>query len=151
VAALADWLLQQRREDAERDRVAPTATVVANGLPVVWRWVAGGEPRDVPLRLEGPTGRLRDTLRFDLAGRAELLLAPGVYRYAVPDGAERGLVAVETYSDEWRPRPVMLTQQAGLQDGGGRSVALREHWWPYVVLVAALVAEWAWRRRAGLP
>lgn len=151
VAALVDWLLQEGGEGAVPDRVAPAASVVANGLPLVWRWLGGGEPSNVPIRFEGPGGEYRDSLRFDLAGRAELSLPPGVYRYTVPGDLGQGLVAVEAYSDEWRPRPVTLTAQSGAVGGAGGSVALREHWWPYVVLVAALVAEWAWRRREGLP
>jgi len=30
-------------------------------------------------------------------------------------------------------------------------VALRDRWWLFVVVIGALVAEWAWRRREGLP
>jgi hypothetical protein len=76
-----------------------------------------------------------------------------VYRYALPGGAERGVVAVEEYSDEWRPPPAapVLAAQAGQPEGRVARVALRDRWWLYVIAIAALVVEWAWRRRQGLP
>ncbi|HXM37736.1 MAG TPA: hypothetical protein VN908_03635, partial [Gemmatimonadales bacterium] len=92
-----------------------------------------------------------DTLRFDAAGRAELLLPAGVYRYALAGGPERGIVAVETYSDEWIPRPPSLGPQAGEARARIASIALRDRWWLFVIAIGALAAEWAWRRRQGLP
>ena len=152
VAALVDWLLGAAGS-GERDRAVPERRVVANGVPLEWRWRGRGDPRDVAVRLDRGDGERTDTLRFDATGRAELRLAPGVYRYGLAGGGgpERGMVAVEIYSDEWRPRPVALAAQPGAPSGRTVSVGMRERWWLFVVAVAALVGEWVWRRRQGLP
>src|SRR5207249_200125 len=106
---------------------------------------AGGAPRAArPGTPDGCAVRARG---------GELRLPPGVYRYAASHGrgAERGVVAVETYSDEWRPAVPILVPQSGTPGVRLTSVALRDRWWLFVVVIAALVAEWAWRRREGLP
>ncbi len=151
IGAVTDWLLGG--EEGRGERFAPLTYEVANGLPLVWRWVGKNEPQDVVVTLTGPppAGERADTLRFDASGRAELRLAPGVYRYAAAGGGERGLVAVESYSEEWRPSAPALAAQPG--GGGGRreSLALRDRWWLFALAIAAFAAEWAWRRRQGLP
>src|SRR5205814_4933884 len=65
---------------------------------------------------------------LDAGGRAELRLPPGVYRYAASlgGGAERGVVAVETYSDEWRPAVPILVPQSGTPGVRLTSVARSE-------------------------
>ena len=154
VAALTDWLLAEGA--GSRERFVPVTYEVPNGMPLVWRWTGAGAPQDAALSLwEGGRER-RDTLRFDAGGRAELRLAPGVYRYAAAappsaGGGERGLVAVEMYSDEWRPAGRALAPQAGLPAVRVVSGGLRDRWWLFVLAVVALAAEWAWRRRQGLP
>ncbi len=140
IAALTDWLLTGSGEGGSPERFAPLAYEVANGLPLAWRWTGVGPPRAIVLDLVGPLGARRDTLSFDAGGRAELWLPPGPYRYAAAAGHERGLVAVDTYSDEWRPADAVLAVSVGLRDRA----------WLFVVVVAALAAEWAWRRRQGL-
>jgi len=94
-----------------------------------------------------------DSLRFDPAGRAELLLPPGVYRYALGGGggSEQGIVVVETYSDEWLPRTPALTAQPGEATTRLASVGLRDRWWLFILAIAALATEWTLRRRQGLP
>src|SRR3989441_10146600 len=87
-------------EDGIRDKLVTGVQTCASDL-------GAGAPQDAALSLwEGGRER-RDTLRFDAGGRAELRLAPGVYRYAAAPpptgGGERGLVAVGAYSDEGRP------------------------------------------------
>jgi hypothetical protein len=151
VAGLVDWLLEQGA--GSRERFAPVTYETPNGIPLQWRWTGKGEPSDVVVSLATDPGHRIDTLRFDAGGRAELRLPPGVYRYAASDGrgAERGVVAVETYSDEWRPAVPILVPQSGTPGVRLTSVALRDRWWLFVVVIAALVAEWAWRRREGLP
>jgi hypothetical protein len=133
--------------------VTPKALVVANGLPVVWRWTGPGTPRDVAVTLSPRTGERerRDTLHFDAGGEAALRVPPGVYRYALDGGPERGRVAVETYSDEWRPGVPVLRAQAGAPAGRLEAVSMRDRWWLFVLATAAFTAEWAWRRRLGLP
>lgn len=149
IASLADWLLGGG--EGRGERFVPVALETPNGLPLVWRWTGMGSPQDVRISLQaGPAERV-DTVRFDADGRAELRLPPGVYRYAADDGGERGLVAVETYSAEWRPAAAVLTAQAGLPAERRESVGLRDRWWLFVIAVAAFAAEWAWRRRMGLP
>jgi hypothetical protein len=150
VAALADWLLGERGAGS-RERAVPVTLETPNGLPLVWRWAGAGEPRPLAIELQGEGGARTDTLRFDVGGRAELRLPPGAYRYAVGGGPERGVVAVEEYSAEWRPATPALASQAGLPEGRVVRIGLRDRWWLFVIAIAAFAAEWAWRRRQGLP
>ncbi len=153
LAGLVDWLLAERAGSGERFR--PVTYETPNGMPVLWRWSGSGEPRDVVVSFAASATQRVDTLRFDADRRAELHLPPGVYRYAAGDAAggsaERGVVAVDTYSDEWRPVVPVLTPQPGMSRDGLSGIALRDRWWLFVVVIGALVAEWAWRRREGLP
>ncbi len=150
VAGLADWLIGERGAGS-RERAVAVTLEVANGLPLRWRWSAAGEPRDVVVRTESGSMVRTDTLRFDATGHADLRLAPGVYRYALAGGPERGLVAVETYSDEWRPGAVTVRAQPGVAAARGARVGLRDRWWLFALAMLAFTAEWAWRRRQGLP
>ncbi len=151
VAALVDWLLGGERGAGSRERVISESIEVPNGLPLVWRWTATGAPQPLVITLRAADTTRTDTLRFDAAGRAELLLPPGVYRYTVSGGPEQGVVAVETYSDEWRPHVPVLTAQPGEATARVASVGLRDRWWLFVLVIAALAAEWTLRRRQGLP
>jgi hypothetical protein len=153
VAGLADWLLAEGA--GSREQVVPETPEVANGLPLVWRWTGDAPPRDLTIVLEPlgpPAGRARvDTLRFDAAGRAELSLPPGVYRYRLAGDGDGGLVAVEQYSDEWRPAGTAMAGQPGTSAARRVAIALRDRWWMFALVLGALVAEWVWRRRQGLP
>ena len=151
VAGLVDWLLEQGAGSGKR--LVPVTYETPNGMPLQWRWTGKGEPRDVVIALAADQGQRVDTLRFDAGGRAELRLPPGVYRYAASEGegAERGVVAVDAYSDEWRPAVPVVTPHAGTPGGWLTGVALRDRWWLFAVAIAAFTAEWAWRRREGLP
>jgi hypothetical protein len=155
MAGLVDWLLEAG--EGRGERFVPVTYEVPNGLPTVWRWAGSGAPRDVVIALEGGERPRVDTLRFDAAGRAELRLPPGAYRYSAvgagagSGGGERGLVAVDSNSDEWRPAPAVLTSQPGDPAARLVSVALRDRWWLFALAIAAFAAEWAWRRRQGLP
>ena len=150
VAALVDWLLREQGAGS-RERAVPEALEVPNGLPLVWRWSSADPARPLAVTLRSDATARTDTLRFDAAGRAELLLPPGVYRYALGGGAEHGVVAVETYSDEWLPRAPALSSQPGEATARVGSVGLRDRWWLFVIAIAALATEWALRRRQGLP
>src|SRR5439155_943926 len=96
-----------------KQRFVPVAYSAPNGMPIVWRWSGSGPPQDGVVTLTAGGVRRTDTLRFDATGRARLSLPPGVYAYGAADGAERGVVAVETYSDEWRPAAPGVRAQAG--------------------------------------
>lgn len=151
VAAVADWLLADRGAGSG-ERFAPVTLEAPNGVPLAWRWLGRDAPGSAVVVLESASGTRTDTLRFDASGRAELRLPPAVYRWhAASGGSEHGLVAVEQYSDEWRPAAVTLAPQAGEPGGTRREAAARDQWWLYLVALAAFVAEWAWRRRQGLP
>ena len=152
IAGLTDWLLGAG--EARRERAVPVALETPNGLPLSWRWTGTGEARPLPIDLQSDGGARRDTLRFDAAGRAELRLPPGAYHYSLgtaPSATERGVVVVEEYSDEWRPTAPSITAQPGLPADRVALVGLRDRWWLFAIAIAAFAAEWAWRRRQGLP
>jgi hypothetical protein len=151
LAALADWLLGA--EEGRKESALPVTLETPNGVPLAWRWTGAGAARPLAIELQADSGVRRDTLRFDAAGRAELRLPPGVYRYALGPlpSRERGVVAVEEYSDEWRPAVPVLAPQAGSPAGRVARVGLRDRWWLVAIAIAAFAAEWAWRRRQGLP
>ena len=149
VAGLVDWLLEMGAGSGER--FLPLTYEAPNGMPLVWRWVGSGVPRDVVVTLATGNRQRVDTLRFDAGGRAELRLPAGIYRYSATGGAEHGLVAVDTYSDEWRPAAVALASQPGVSAERFARVPLRDRWWLFALAIAAFAAEWAWRRRQGLP
>ena len=152
IAGLTDWLLGAG--EGRRERAVPVALETPNGLPLSWRWTGAGEPRPLPIDLQGERGARRDTLRFDAAGRAELRLPPDAYHYSlgtVPSATERGVVVVEEYSDEWRPAAPSLAAQPGLPAERVDRIGLRDRWWLFAIAIAAFAAEWAWRRRQGLP
>jgi hypothetical protein len=150
VAGLVDWLLGEQGAGS-RERAVPQALEVANGLPVVWEWMSRDEPRPLVVSLKTASAARIDTLRFDAARRAELVLPSGIYQYALSGGSERGVVAVEEYSDEWRPRAPTIGPQPGEATARLASVGLRDRWWLFVIAIAALATEWALRRRQGLP
>ncbi len=152
IAALTDWLLGAGAGRTER--AVPVTLETPNGLPLAWRWTGAGEPRPLPVDLQGEGGLRRDTLRFDAGGRAELRLAPGTYRYALGSSTganERGVVVVEEYSDEWRPATPVLSTQPGTRARAVARIGLRDRWWLFAIAIGAFAAEWAWRRRQGLP
>ncbi|HEU5260898.1 MAG TPA: hypothetical protein VFU41_05665 [Gemmatimonadales bacterium] len=151
VAALADWLLAEGARSRERFR--PVTEEVPNGMPVAWTWTGVGAAQDVAIAVTGGRRERVDTLRFDATGHAELHLPTGVYRYVAAGGPERGSVAVDGWSDEWQPSPAapVLRSQDGAPLGRVATTELRDRWWLFVVAIAAFAAEWAWRRRQGLP
>ena len=150
IAALVDWLLGEQAAGS-RERTIPESFEVANGLPIVWRWTSSDTARPVGITLRSGATTGTDTLRFDAGGRARLLLPPGIYRYTLSGGPEQGVVAVETYSDEWLPRAPALSAQPGEAIARVASVGLRDRWWLFVIAILALATEWALRRRQGLP
>ena len=150
VGAVADWLLADGGAGS-RERFGPATLEAPNGVPLQWRWFGRSVPRPVRVTLESERAPVTETLSFDASGRADLLLSPGVYRWRAADGPERGVVVVERYSDEWRPAPSVVAAQPGEPAGARRDVAARDRWWLYALVLTALVGEWVWRRRQGLP
>jgi hypothetical protein len=123
--------------------------VVANGRPLVFEWVGSGQPSPVALAWVGDSVQSSDTLFFDADGRATIWRAPGSYRYRLARGSE-GTVAVEQYSDELLPRPVVLTAHEPRGGGTSSRSAAREWIWLFGLCILALALEWLARRRLGL-
>ena len=151
IAAGVDWLLGS---GALRRRERLTATrVVERGTPVVFRWAGDRLPADgLPIELTGVDTALRDTLMFDAEGRARVSLDPGVYRWRAPavTGAS-GVAVVEEYSSEFPPSGVTVAPRAPAHGLAAFLVGARDRWWLFVLVIGALVGEWAWRIRRGLP
>ncbi len=147
VAASASWLLGG--VDAGGGVARVVRPVVENGRPVVFEWTGPGPASAMGVVWSGAGAPQADTLRFDGAGRAIAWLRPGSYRYRLAGGGS-GAVAVEEYSDEFRPRPVTLTARESrvAAPAGRRSV--REWPWLFALCVLALAGEWLARRRLGL-
>lgn len=152
VAATASWLLGGA--DSARGAARPVQPVVANGRPVVFEWVGPGSATPIGIVWSGAPGggtslERVDTLHFDGDGRATVWLAPGEYRYRLGSGGS-GTVAVEQYSDELLPRPVLLTpHEARVTPPSGRTAA-RDWLWLSGICLLAFSGEWLARRRLGL-
>ena len=147
VASTLTWLLGSADSNAARAR--PVRPVVANGRPIVFEWLGPGPAAPLGISLTTDQGSRRDTLRFDGSGRAELWLATGSHRYQL-DGGGAGVVAVDEWSDEWIPRPpVLSTHEAPAASLGG--VTSSRRWiWLFAIVIAALTVEWWTRRQLGL-
>jgi hypothetical protein len=147
VAATASWLLGAA--DSARGSARLIRPTVQSGRPAVFEWVGQGTPAPVGVAWSGAGAPPADTLRFDGSGRAEVWLPPGEYRYRLTGGGG-GAVAVESYSDELLPRPVLLQDHAAAAAAPtGRSSA-RDWLWLFALCVVALAGEWVARRRLGL-
>lgn len=151
VASGTDWLLASQQGQAAAS--VSVSSVVARGRPVRFEWTGtGSAPDSLPLRLTGPDSSVATDLRFGPTGEAFLRLPPGVYQWTIPGQAvASGVVAVETYSDEFHVRPVTIAGQSGSGGFGLIVRQAREQWWIFLVAIAALIGEWAWRQRRGLP
>jgi hypothetical protein len=150
VATLVDWLLGASGATGG-ERFAPLQPEAADGLPMQWHWTGSAPPTSAAIALESNGHAVTDTLRFDAGGRAELRLPPARYRWRAVSGPENGVFVIEQYSDEWRPAPVTVRDQSGETPATRRDISARDQWWWYVLVIAAFAAEWAWRRRQGLP
>jgi hypothetical protein len=147
VAGSVSWLLGGA--DSVAGRARPVREVVQRGRPAVFEWIGGAAPTPVPVTLDGPGGARSDTLVFDGAGHAEVLLPPGVWRYRL-DGGGDGTVAVEEYSDEWIPGARTLDPSESA--AGPQPARLPARGWIplFGIAVAAFAGEWFARRRMGL-
>jgi hypothetical protein len=146
VAATVSWLLAAADSTTAPARLV--RAVAQQGRPLVFEWNGAGAPQALPVSWSG-TASGGDSLRFDGAGRAELRLGPGTYRYRLA-GAHEGVAAVETYSDEWLPRAVTVTAQAGTPALDRERRSARDRPWLLGLAVLALCGEWLARRRLGL-
>ena len=147
VGSATSWLLSGA--DSARGIARPVRAVVQNGRPVLFAWSPATAPHDVAIGLTGDGGSRTDTLRFDGAGRAALWLPAGEYRYRLSDGGA-GTIAVESYSDEFLPRTVVLAGREARAPAPVTRTAVRDWVWLFALAVAALAVEWVWRRRMGL-
>ncbi|HEX2217972.1 MAG TPA: hypothetical protein VHG35_04165 [Gemmatimonadales bacterium] len=147
IAATASWLLGGA--DSVRGVAAPVRAVVQNGRPLIFEWTGAGPPTPTQVVWADTGGTHTDTLRFDGAGRAEVRLPPGQYRYRLERGGG-GTVAVEEYSDELLPAPVTLDGRAARVPLPESVTAARDWLWLFGIAVAALSLEWLARRRLGL-
>lgn len=147
VASTLSWLLGA--SDSSSGSARPVRPVVSNGRPVVFEWTGPGPPTPLGIRLEGAGQATRDTLRFDGAGRAELWLPPGQRRYTL-DGGGAGLVAVDTWSEEWLPRPVVIAASDAPDVSVGGFTSSRRWIWLFGLAVFGLLGEWMVRRQLGL-
>jgi hypothetical protein len=145
-----DWLLGTG--SAGGPSVLTASGAVTRGTPVLFH-LAGDSLAD-SLQIEVTDGRVARgvTLRFDAQHTARVWLPPGAYRWIAPrPTAAAGAFVVESYSDEFPARPVTVTAGGvALRAGMGLTYARQRPWYFGVVLLA-LVAEWIWRHRRGLP
>ncbi len=145
-----DWLL---RTGTTGGPAALTATgAVPRGTPVVFRFAGDSVPDSLRVSVtDGRTAR-EATLRFDAEHAALLWLPPGAYRWRARGGAgAAGEFVVEAYSDEFPPRPVTLRAGEGAVRAAQDLSFARQRPWLSALVVLALVAEWIWRHRRGLP
>ncbi|MGB7211756.1 MAG: hypothetical protein WBC97_03940 [Gemmatimonadales bacterium] len=147
VASAAAWLLGAT--DPRTGAARPVERVVSRGVPITFEWTAHGIPVSLVITWASDSVHRTDTLRFDGARRASVLLPVGRYRYHLADGGS-GAVAVEPWSPEFVPRAASLTSRAASVAVVGAPRAARDRLWTFVLALAAFSAEWALRRRRGL-
>jgi hypothetical protein len=147
VASTLSWLLGAA--DSATGSARPVRPVVPNGRPIVFEWTGSGAPAPLEIRLDSAGQVSRDTLRFDGSGRALLWLPPGSRRYQL-NGGGAGLIAVDTWSEEWLPRPVVLAPREAPSIGSTRFTSSRRWIWLFGLCVVGLSGEWLLRRRMGL-
>lgn len=161
--AVGGWLVAGESVAAGPD-VVPESDVAPPGQPLRWR-ARGQGGQEVRLSVTDSAGvaLLDSTWTVSGAGVfATPALPPGAYRYAAAPAtrgeaaspAVTGIFEVESFSREALRRPVppdRLAQGSVARDGARQGARpLRTLPWPYLVVLAALCAEWVGRRRAGL-
>ena len=139
VASSLAWLLGGADSAAGRARVLHE--VVQRGRPVIFEWIGAGRAEPTPVVLTGASTTRTDTLAFDGAGRAELILAPGTWRYRLTGGGQ-GTVAVEEYSDEWLPAERTLAARDAVEHVVGGRIQVRSWFWLFGLGVVAFAGEW---------
>ncbi len=147
VAGTVSWLLAGA--DSAQGVARPVRAVVQNGRPVVFEWVGGSTPKATAVEWTGAPASAADTLRFDGAGRAQVRLPPGTYRYRLGLGG-RGTVAVEWFSEELLPHTLTLAAREARPADTRSERSSRDLPWLFLVAVLGLSGEWVARRRMGL-
>jgi hypothetical protein len=147
--SIFDWLAAERPDV----RAAfPAEGIVRAGERIRWRRGTGTDSVVVVVlrRRGGPARDDSVSLHFGPGGTMAESdpLPPGVYDVTVPHG--RAVLAVNA-------SPELLPRERTVESGavGGAAVAgvqpfLRDRGWAYLVILAALCAEWLWRRRRGM-
>ncbi len=147
VSATLSWLLGGADSVAGKARLL--RPVVQQGRPAVFEWSGGGAPSPVAIELSGTAGTRQDTLIFDGAGRSQLAVPPGSWRYRLSGGGQ-GTIAVEEYSDELLPTRRSLESRQGTTTAELAQVPVRGWLWLFGIAVVAFAGEWLARRRRGL-
>jgi hypothetical protein len=147
VASTISWLLAGA--DSSAGKARSVHPVVANGRPLLFEWTGQGASLPLSITLRGDSAEQRDTLRFDGAGRAELWLPPGRYRYEV-EGGGSGVVVVDQWSEEWLPRAAVLADRESPTVALAGITSTRRWIWLFMLVIAGLTGEWLARRRLGL-
>jgi hypothetical protein len=147
VAAAVSWLLGGA--DSARGMARPVRDVVQRGRPAAFQWVGEGAPRTLAVQWSREGANREDTLRFDGSGRAETMLAPGVWSYRL-EGGGAGTLAVEEYSDEWIPIRPALEDRPAAAPASNLRLPLRGMVWLFGIAVAAFAGEWYARRVRGM-
>ena len=148
VASSVAWLLSAPDSGAGRARVI--RPVVEAGMPIVFERLQDSVTA-LAVTFDGGTGPVSDTLRFGGDGRATAWFDPGVYRYRFDGpGGGSGTVAVDSWSREWLPHPVVVENRPAPGLAAGQRRSARQ--WPglYLLVLMSLAGEWFARRRLGL-
>ena len=145
---ILDWLAAERRDPRA---VTVDAALVRAGEMVRWRRGAGADSL-VTVALRRVGAATADTLRLHFAAGAATAesapLAPGVYEARAAGGAS---LLVVNESREWQPRrPALAAGVVAGEPPRGGAPSLRMNGWAYLLVIAALCAEWILRRGAGL-
>src|SRR4029077_1766154 len=114
----------------------------------VFEWVGPGLAKPVAVQWTGG-GAGGATPPFERAGKATVWLPPGEYHYRLAAGGA-GTVAVEEYSDELLPRPVVVTPHEARASLTSATRSAREGPGLFALCVLGLAGEWFARRRLGL-
>ena len=150
IAAGIDWLLQT--EAVQHDAILTAGDVTQRGVPVVFRWNDPDVPDSASVTLVRADSTIDATLRFDVGGVALVSLDPGIYRWSARGVSDvGGIFVIENYSDEFHLRTVTLG--TSLSESAFTLIVrrAREAWWVFVIAMLALLFEWGWRQRRGLP
>ncbi len=150
LASGLDWLLGTGAVGGQAALSAGGAA--SRGTPVVFRFAGDSVPDSLRVEVSDGQALHEVTLRFDPERTALVWLPPGAYRWRAQGRAPAaGEFVVETYSEEFAPRPVTLRAGGGPLHAGLDLTYARQRPWAFGLVLLALVAEWIWRHRRGLP